>query len=110
MPVFVLPFKNMKKVLAGILVKNPAQRSRLGAAPKGTAKGSRHRAVSKNNKRKIILSLCLAPRALRHTSQFAEWIRFVTARKNNNSLDTLQGIFYKGNHSDRPVGFLDHTY
>jgi|GEM_PF-6416397 hypothetical protein len=37
---------------------------RLWAATKGTAQGLRHRAQGKNNKRKFIYSLCLAPYAL----------------------------------------------
>jgi hypothetical protein len=39
----------------GQAVKNPSLKG-LWAAPKGTAQGTR-----KNNKRKLILSLCLAP-------------------------------------------------
>jgi hypothetical protein len=42
----------------GQAVKNPSLKG-LWAAPKGTAQGTR-----KNNKRKLILSLCLAPFAL----------------------------------------------
>ncbi|MGD9036851.1 MAG: hypothetical protein PVF10_09850, partial [Syntrophobacterales bacterium] len=36
-------------------------------APQGTAQGSRYKVQGKNNKRRLILSLCLAPYALRLT-------------------------------------------
>ena len=45
-----------------------AQRTRLRAAPKGTAQGTGHRAQGKNSKRKLIVSLYLAPCALNLSS------------------------------------------
>ena len=58
----------------------------LLAAPKGKAQGTGYRAQGKNNKRKLIFSLCLAPYALRLTAWAGKAIETLTGAESRFSI------------------------